>query len=69
MVPYYQPSDNEYNELETVKRSISRRHQSLFVCILYFLAKGIKSTKFDSDKVFEKLIAEGFGDKYGPGLS
>ena len=69
MVPYYQPSDNEYNELETVKRLISRRHQSLFVCILHFLAKGIKSTKFDSDKVFEKLIAEGFGDKYGPGLS
>jgi hypothetical protein len=64
MVPYYQPSDNEYNELETVKRSISCRHQSLFVCILYFLAKGIKSTKFDSDKVFEKLKAEGFGDKY-----
>jgi hypothetical protein len=21
MVPYYQPSDNEYNELETVKRA------------------------------------------------
>jgi hypothetical protein len=39
-------------------------HKNRFVIILYFLARGIKSTKFDSDKVFENLKAYGIGDKF-----
>ena len=44
--------------------TILKDHKNRFVCILYSLAKGIKSTKFDSDKVFEKLKAEGFADQH-----
>ena len=46
-------------------QSMLEDHKNRFICILYYLARGIKSTKFDSDKVFEKLHANGFTDKHG----
>jgi hypothetical protein len=39
-------------------------HKDRFVSILYFLTRGIKSTKIDSDKVFDNLKAGGFRDRH-----
>jgi hypothetical protein len=48
-----------YYTNETMREDNKNR----FVFILYSFVRGIKSTKFDSDKVFEKLNAGGFPDK------
>jgi hypothetical protein len=38
-------------------------HANRFLCVLYFLARGIKDRSFDSYKVFGKLGLGAFADK------
>lgn len=38
-------------------------HGSRFVCVLYFLARGIRNRGFDTDKVYGELGMEGFLDQ------
>jgi hypothetical protein len=35
-----------------------------FICILYFLAKGIRGVDFDCDKVYAELKVGGFSDQH-----
>jgi hypothetical protein len=41
-----------------------RDHSSRFVCILYFLAKGVRDCGFDSDRVYGELDAGGISDQH-----
>ena len=34
-------------------------HGNRFVCILYFLARGVRDRRFDADKVYGKLEMNG----------
>jgi hypothetical protein len=38
-------------------------HGDRFVCILFFLAKGIRGRPLNADKVFDELGMEGFNDQ------
>ena len=38
-------------------------HGNRFVCILYFLARGVRDRRFDADKVYGKLEMKGFDDQ------
>ena len=35
-------------------------HGNRFVCILFFLARGVRDRRFDADKVYGKLEMKGF---------
>jgi hypothetical protein len=38
-------------------------HGDRFVCVLFYLARGIRDKGFDSDKIFSKLPTGAFNDK------
>jgi hypothetical protein len=38
-------------------------HGNRFVCIIYFLARGVRDRRFDADKVYGKLEKRGFDDQ------
>ncbi|HZD34184.1 MAG TPA: hypothetical protein VE130_03180 [Nitrososphaeraceae archaeon] len=38
-------------------------HGNRYVCVLYFLARGIMGRPFDSDKVYGELQIKGFNDR------
>jgi hypothetical protein len=38
-------------------------HANIFLCNIYFLARGVMDRSFDSDKVLEKLGLGAFSDK------
>jgi hypothetical protein len=40
-------------------------HGNRFVCIIYFLARGVRYRHFDADKVYRKLEMKGFDDQQG----
>jgi hypothetical protein len=38
-------------------------HGNRFVCVLFFMARGVRDRGFDSDKVYGKLEMKGFDDQ------
>lgn len=45
------------------KPEMLQDHGNQFVCILFFLAKGIRGRPLNADKVFDELGMEGFNDQ------
>ena len=45
------------------KPELLEDHGDRFVCILFFLAQGVRGWSFNADKVFDELEMEGFDDQ------
>jgi hypothetical protein len=45
------------------KPELLEDHGNRFVCILFFLARGVRDRRFDADKVYGKLEMKGFDDQ------
>jgi hypothetical protein len=54
----------EYGMAESyTNESVLRDHGDRFVCILFYLGRGIKGRPFDSDRIFDRLPTGAFIDK------